>query len=127
MKEENELLNKIGKDNPFLVSEGYFDHFTTELMNKLPEKDEPQSGIRKPTVWRKVRPWIYVAAMLVGVAFMVKMFVGDSALPEDKANTEVTIAAAAETDYDEYIDYAVSQSMLDEYSLYIYLTDANMD
>ena len=39
MKEEDELLKKCGTKNPFMVPEGYFDNFSKELMNKLPEKD----------------------------------------------------------------------------------------
>ena len=40
MKEEDELLKKCGTKNPFMVPEGYFDNFSKELMNKLPEKEQ---------------------------------------------------------------------------------------
>ena len=39
MKEEDELLRKCGTKNPFTVPEGYFENFSKELMEKLPEKE----------------------------------------------------------------------------------------
>ncbi len=38
MKEEDELLRKCGTKNPFTVPKGYFENFSKELMEKLPEK-----------------------------------------------------------------------------------------
>ena len=39
MKEEQDILRKVGTKNPFHVPEGYFENFSQELMSKLPEKD----------------------------------------------------------------------------------------
>ena len=39
MKEEDTLLKKLGKENSFKVPEGYFENLTSEVMNKLPEKE----------------------------------------------------------------------------------------
>ena len=57
MKEEDELLRKCGTKNPFTVPEGYFENFSKELMDKLPEKEIPLS---EPviTTWQRVKPWI---------------------------------------------------------------------
>ena len=41
MKEEDELLRKCGTKNPFTVPEGYFENFSKELMEKLPESPFP--------------------------------------------------------------------------------------
>ena len=49
MKEEDELLKKCGTKNPFMVPEGYFDNFSKELMNKLPEKEQ-NLLLRKETI-----------------------------------------------------------------------------
>ena len=40
MKEEDILLKKLGKENSFKVPEGYFENLTSEVMNKLPEKEK---------------------------------------------------------------------------------------
>ena len=40
MKEEDKIQKKIGTENPFRVPEGYFENLTSEVMNRLPEKEE---------------------------------------------------------------------------------------
>ena len=39
MKEEDNILKKVGKKNSFKVPEGYFENLTSEVMGKLPEKE----------------------------------------------------------------------------------------
>lgn len=65
MKEEDELLKKCGTKNPFMVPEGYFDNFSKELMNKLPEKEQTSTPQETITTWQRIKPWIYMAAMFV--------------------------------------------------------------
>ena len=36
--EEKIIAEKLGKENPFRVPEGYFDHFAEQFMNELPER-----------------------------------------------------------------------------------------
>ena len=40
MKEEDKIQKKIGTENPFRVPEGYFENLTSEVMNRLPEKEK---------------------------------------------------------------------------------------
>ena len=40
MKEEDILLKKLGEENSFKVTDGYFENLTSEVMNKLPEKEK---------------------------------------------------------------------------------------
>ena len=39
MKEEDNILKKVGRENSFKVPEGYFENLTSEVMGKLPEKE----------------------------------------------------------------------------------------
>lgn len=55
MKEEDNLLKKVGTENPFRVPEGYFEGFTSDLMSRLPEK-EKNDVRREPTTWRRSDP-----------------------------------------------------------------------
>ena len=66
MKEEDELLRKCGTKNPFTVPEGYFENFSKELMEKLPEKE---ISLSEPviTTWQRVKPWIYMTAMFLSL------------------------------------------------------------
>ena len=121
MKEEDELLRKCGTKNPFTVPEGYFENFTRELMDKLPEKEviETQPTI---TTWQRMKPWVYMAAMFCGLMLSVRVFVG-------KPSQEAPILTAAETEQltDEYVETIMDHSMMDDYTLYQYLTDADSD
>lgn len=108
--------------NSFQVPEGYFESLTSEIMNKLPEKEkaasEPEASV---TVWTKIKPLLYMAAMFVGAALIIRV----GAYNGDKATNEVAVTEVdIETVTDEYIDAAMDRSMLDDYSLYVYLSDA---
>ena len=119
MKEEDELLKKCGTKNPFMVPEGYFDNFSKELMNKLPEKEQTSTPQETITTWQRIKPWIYMAAMFCGLMFSVRVIVGPP-----KQDTPIFTAAETEQFSDEYIETILDHSMMDDYTLYQYLTDA---
>lgn len=56
MKEEDNILRKVGTGNPFQVPDGYFENFTSEVMQRLPEKEKPAFVMKEPTLWDKVKP-----------------------------------------------------------------------
>ena len=70
MKTKINKIEDIKKSNPFRVPENYFSQFNENIMNQLPEK-EPLPE-RKITVWDKMKPWVYMAAMFIGLFFMIK-------------------------------------------------------
>lgn len=121
MREEDNIRKKVGTQNSFQVPEGYFENLTSEVMNKLPQKEKSAFEVETPTVWTRMKPLVYMAAMFVGAALIIRVA---SSGPE-KVSDEV---AVSETDVeavtDEYIDAAMDRSMLDDYSLYVYLSDA---
>ena len=64
-------LDTIGKTDPFKVPEGYFENFVIDIISKLPERP-----VEKPKVinlWEKVKPWVYMAAIFVGVALIINI------------------------------------------------------
>lgn len=125
MKKENDLLNGIGQRNPFTVPEGYFDQFPKELMDRLPEK-QPQPDDAQPiTLWQRVKPWVYMAAMFCGLMLSVRMFVGEKETQSPAAGTMGDMEFSEVPD--EYIDPIVDQTMMDDYTLYEYLTDADTE
>lgn len=119
-KEETNLLNRCGKENPFKVPEGYFENFAEQLMDKLPEK----APVEAPdiTLWMRIRPWVYMAAMFCGIMLMVRTFVGE----KNAQATDVPSINLSELP-DEVIDPIVNQTMMDDYTLYQYLTDADSE
>ncbi len=121
-KEETDLLKRCGAENPFTVPEGYFERFTEQLMEKLPEREAQPAP--KLTLWTRVKPWVYMAAMFCGLMLSVRMFVGEKQSQSPAATSETTDFTEVP---DEYIDPIVNQTMMDDYTLYQYLTDADTE
>ncbi len=120
MKEEDTLLSKYADRNPFKVPEGYFDSFSKELMNQLPEKEPAR--VKEHSTWQRIKPWLYAAAMLCGVVLGGKVLTNT---PEQ----DLPLFTTAETEQfaDEYLEAIMDKSMMDDYTLYQYLTDADTD
>ena len=124
MKEEDKLLKKIGTENPFRVPEGYFEGFTSDLMSRLPEKEKTDVH-REPTTWEKVRPWLYMAAMFIGAALIIRVASPGETVSNGQQQQQI---AADESDIElEYIRTAIENTMMDDYSLYVYLSDENAE
>lgn len=105
-----------------MVPEGYFDNFSKKLMNKLPEKELTPAPQENITVWQRIKPWVYMAAMFCGLMLSVRVVVGPP-----KQDTPIFTATETEQFSDEYIETILDHSMMDDYTLYQYLTDANSD
>lgn len=121
MKEEDNILRRAGKDNPFRVPDGYFEGLTQQIMDRLPEREPSQTGLRKVRTWDKVKPWIYMAAMFIGAALIIRVATQNTATTDDDA----TMLASDDTESDMvYISSVMDNSMMDSYSLYVMLTDA---
>lgn len=106
-------LDKIVKDNPFLVPEGYFEGLTDKITAQLPPKIqfEPQ----KRSLWDQVKPWVYMAAMFAGIALMVKLFVNS---PVD---TQSTFSLASDAEIEEFYQYYEEQLTKNVYHEALYL------
>ena len=115
-KEEN-ILRKVGTKNPFQVPDHYFEDFTKELMSKLPEK-EPLLPVAEPTLWQRVKPWVYMAAMFCGIMLSVRIFGGEP----QKEEFPITKAGAEMLTDDEW-EIMVRRTLIDDYEFYEYLTE----
>ncbi|MCD7898475.1 MAG: hypothetical protein LUH22_00945 [Bacteroides sp.] len=124
MKEEDKLLRKYGTENPFTVPEDYFANLTSEVMNKLPDQPVSDFVPKQPTRWDKIKPWTYMAAMFAGAALIIKI-AAYNPNPFDNSGNATIAEAQVEMISDEELDFVLNQSMLDDYSLYMYLTDAS--
>jgi len=122
MGKEDNILRKAGTSNPFRVPDHYFENFTQELMNKLPEK-EPMPLMSEPTLWERVKPWLYMTAMFCGIMLSVKVFVGEPQKDEFPAISQTEVERLPDEDWEIMID----RIMMDDYTLYQYLTDANFN
>lgn len=125
MKEEDILLKKLGKEDSFKVPGGYFENLTSEVMNKLPEKEKVVFKEEPVSTWTRLKPLLYMAAMFVGAALIIRVASSDrkSVADIDVAATEIETEVVS----DEMIDMALDRAMLDDYSLYVYLSDASVE
>ena len=102
MKEEDILLKKLGKENSFKVPDGYFENLTSEVMNKLPEKEKVVFKEEPVSTWTRLKPLLYLAAMFVGAALIIRV-----------ASTDHKPAAIDEVAVTEVDTEVVSDEMLD--------------
>lgn len=120
-------LSDIDKRNPFTVPENYFARFNEEIMNRLPEKE-----IEVPktvSMWDRVKPWIYMAAMFLGIFFVIQLITKTSNIERNTGNTIATIQSTHFTDdywstvhisEEEFYQYLEDQLVKDGYYDYMY-------
>ena len=121
---EKERLYKIDERKarrPFTVPEGYFENLTQNIMASLPEQESIYSTNIVVTPWMRIRPYLYAAAAFAGIFFCIKAAVGINS-----RNNALEVAQEETTIYsDEYIDSFLETAMIDDYTLYYTLVDAN--
>jgi hypothetical protein len=129
MKQENStILNKYGKDPGFKVPENYFADFNQRMADMLPDVEITQVDV-KPTLWQRVKPLVYMAAMFAGVWCMMTIFSHFTAtdnmngvqavaekLTDDRDNLDDFIMSGAVSDYD-ILNYEDSVMMSNEQEL----------
>ena len=105
MKDDKDLMAKCGKERPFKVPDGYFEHFHEQLMSQLPETAPTAEPASKVTLMTRIKPWIYMAAMFAGIIFMVQglMYVQETQLANG--------IASAEEIYNDEADHFMSSSL----------------
>ena len=115
MKEELDILSKLGKDSGFKVPENYFADFNKKMMESLPEPVlTPQV---KPSLWVRVRPYVYMAAMFAGIWCMMHVFNNMSGVSSTKSQIQAIVNGL---DDEKNIDDLMLQESLNEYDVLTY-------
>ena len=131
MKSHLNKLEDIDRTkNPFKVPDNYFAQFNKEIMELLPEREPaPQKTV---TLWDKVKPWVYMAAMFVGLYFMIQFLSvrsTDNRLASRQALMQIAHEGAGQTNNnwstvqiseEEFYQYLEQQLVDDGYYDYIY-------
>ncbi|HJE39779.1 MAG: hypothetical protein C7K11_01350 [Candidatus Amulumruptor caecigallinarius] len=72
------VLENIGRRDGMTVPDGYFDTLTQRIEASLPEREwERQSAadnIAPRSIWQRIRPYVYLAAMFAGIWCMMHIF-----------------------------------------------------
>lgn len=72
MKTKQNILEQLKDKEPFKVPEGYFDDLTNNIMQNLPEKEVEETEPVSVSMWDRLRPLLYLAAVFVGLGFFFK-------------------------------------------------------
>ena len=122
---ETMIPHTSARHSGFRVPDGYFESLTQQVMDRLPkaEAETAQASaeiitLAEPTLWQRVRPWLYLAAMFVGAAFIIRI-----ASPSADEKAAALAHEEAESQEIEYIENALDAAMMDDYSLYMYLAE----
>ncbi|MFA5656608.1 MAG: hypothetical protein WDA37_07665 [Dysgonamonadaceae bacterium] len=114
-------LENIDKKVPFKVPENYFSQFNESLMANLPVKETPK--VRKITIWEKSKPWVYMAAMFLGLFFTIQLLVKNSNTPQTASNTfqtEQNYWGDVKISEDDFFDYVETQFVDENYYDLVY-------
>ena len=124
-QDDSTILEKYGKDPGFKVPENYFADFNKRMTEMLPDVEITPVDV-KPTMWQRVRPLVYMAAMFAGVWCMMQVFSNFTAtdnlnsvravaekLQDDNGNIDEFIMSGSVSDYD-MLSYEDSVAMSNE-------------
>ena len=130
MKVNFNKLKDIDKNKtPFKVPDNYFENFNEEIMNLLPEK-EFQAPV-KITMWDRAKPWVYMAAMFLGLYFMINFLTNNNGAADvqEPVVAEQSVEGATSTSSywstvhiteEEFYNYLEDQLIDDGYYDYMY-------
>ena len=126
--EELYLRSRIGSENHFRVPEGYFDSLADNIISQLPGKEiamdlcatsrqaddtageTPGSSSRKAVI-KRIRPWLFAAACVCGIAFLGAVFYHAPEQTPDQQIAAINIS-------DDYLDEAADYAMVDNQDIY---------
>lgn len=126
-REENILKERFGKENPFKVPDGYFDHLTERIMENLPEQEIRVIDIRsRQTLWqklplRKIAAAVAVVALLGAGSFWALQHEGNSKVVAHAKQHEQKAVSSEDAAFNEMADYA----MIDNETIYASLIAEN--
>lgn len=106
MKQEDPtILNKYGKDPGFKVPENYFEDFNKRMVDMLPDVEITPVDV-KPTMWQRIKPLVYMAAMFAGVWCMMQVF--SNLTQSSNLNSVRAVAEKLQDDKDNVDDFIMS-------------------
>ena len=116
---DNKNLDKIKGENPFIVPEDYFSTLTDQIMEGLPTKSSVEESIKNQPVslWDKVKPLAYLAAIFIGAALIVRVLINTKTEEYDYIS-QINVEEVS----DEFIDETIEGAFLDNYDMHVYLT-----
>lgn len=129
MRQEDKLKEKYGTSHGMKVPENYFVELNVRIMSSLPEYPEAPKSVSL-SMWQRVKPYVYLAAMFAGIWMMMNMFHRMSATsgslmlenpPEaivqmiESGNDDVVPVFHSEADYDLVHEVSGNYDSMDDF------------
>jgi hypothetical protein len=112
METKRTKLDELKGRNPFKTPESYMEELAEQIMSQLPEK--PREEAKTISLFERIRPWLYMAAVFVGLIFLFKLFdrprvmeenrLHDKSLFVQAGSSAVRAVALSDEDRD-YLEY----------------------
>lgn len=127
MKTTQDILEKVNHRDGLTVPDGFFARFNEQMAASLPEqpweKESDSQPAQQRSIWAKIRPYVYMAAMFAGVWLMMQMF--DTMKPSTRPdlsfdhNPVISEAVTDDTFVNDYYlstfnDYELMNEMIDD-------------
>ncbi len=100
-KKKNILLGDFNKKLPFTVPENYFDKFSTDI--------EANLMIRPTPVKHLLKPWMYMAAMFVGIFVISLLFTFKSDKQQLTSTDNYELYFASQVDESDIMNYYLNE------------------
>lgn len=110
MNNEERLKERYGTKGGWKVPEGYFETFCSDMISNLPAQPAPDV-VEKMSVWQRMKPYVYLAAMFAGIWMMMKVFhtaSQNATLNIDNPPEQIALLMASDPDLDLYAEPEVS-------------------
>jgi len=116
MDEKNTINKERGK-NPFTVPDHYFDNLTKQVMANIePLESEISPKGRKIPFRQAVRPWLYMAAMFIGLIFIAKITLlsprgnaGKAMTPQEEVTADNLGEDSSTIEGEDYLEFVENQ------------------
>lgn len=101
MNAEDKIRTRYGKETGFRVPDGYFEHVYMQIESRLPET-APSAKPKPMSLWQRIKPYVYMAAMFGGIWCTMKMvnMVSESSKNEISLDNPPALVAKAMNDPD---------------------------
>lgn len=111
-----DILSRVNHRSGMTVPDNYFEQFNQRMAQALPEQpwEKEVPAVMPRTFWQKVRPYVYMAAMFMGIWCMMKTFnlmQGNSPLPVEK-NAQLMSAINNDSFFNDYCTPAFNEAEL---------------
>jgi hypothetical protein len=115
--EQNFDFNRIGKQMPYTVPDGFFDQLEENVMKEWKERKEDTSSSRKARIIRMAFRAVLAVAACLALFLIVKKALpqGSDAITDDFASVELAFNNLSTEDQDYLLEVYQEEQFLDNY------------